>query len=98
MAEEWEIVKIVGTDTEAAVLVGFLNTSGIPAEAESLHASEFPADFGHLGEVRVRVPAERAQEALALLNSREDVATGEDGAMAGAPVAGPSEGEEPTPS
>jgi hypothetical protein len=98
MAEEWEIVKIVGTDTEAAVLVGFLNTSGIPAEAESLHASEFPTDLGRLGEVRVRVPAERAQEALALLNSREDVATGEDGAMAGAPVTTPSEGGDPTPS
>ena len=98
MAEEWEIVKIVGTDTEAAVLVGFLNSSGIPAEAESLHASEFPTDLGRLGEVRVRVPAERAQEALALLNSREDVATGEDGAMAGAPLAGTPEGEEPIPS
>jgi hypothetical protein len=32
------------------------------------------------------VPAERAEEAVALLNTREDVATGEDGVLAGAPV------------
>ncbi len=81
--EEWEIVKIVGTEEEATIVVGFLNSSGIPAEVESLLASELPADFGHLGEVRVRVPAERAAEAKEALNSRENVATGEDGALAG---------------
>ncbi len=36
--------------------------------------------------MRVRVPAEHAQEAGALLNQRENVATGDDGAMAGAPL------------
>ncbi|HVR99701.1 MAG TPA: hypothetical protein VMW27_23960 [Thermoanaerobaculia bacterium] len=82
--EEWEIVKIVGTEEEATIVVGFLNSSDIPAEVESLLATELPADVGHLGEVRVRVPAERAAEALEALNSREDVATGEDGALAGA--------------
>jgi len=100
MAAEWEIVKIVGTEEEATVLVGFLESSGIPAEVESLLASEFPADFGHLGEVRVRVPAEHARAALELLNSREDVATGADGELAGAaltdgPPAG-TDGEDPT--
>ncbi len=81
--EEWEIVKIVGTEEEATIVVGFLNSCDIPAEVESLLATELPADFGHLGEVRVRVPAERAAEAKEALNSRENVATGEDGAMAG---------------
>ena len=48
MAEEWEIVKIVGTEEEATVVVGFLQSSGIDAEAESLHVSELPTDFGDL--------------------------------------------------
>ncbi|HEV2851925.1 MAG TPA: hypothetical protein VHC97_03885 [Thermoanaerobaculia bacterium] len=86
MAEDWEIVKIVGTEEEATVVVGFLQSSGIEAVAESLHASEFPTDFGDLANVNIRVPAERAEEARAVLNQREDVATGDEGALAGAPI------------
>jgi hypothetical protein len=86
MAEDWEIVKIVGTEEEATVVTGFLQSSGIEAVAESLHASEFPTDFGTLANVNIRVPAGRAEEARALLNQREDVATGDEGAMAGAPL------------
>lgn len=85
MADEWAIVKDVGTDEEASVIVGFLENSGIPAEVDSLQSSEFPLG-DNVDSVRVRVPAERAEEAIALLNTREDVATGEDGALAGEPV------------
>src|SRR3954463_15944255 len=92
MAEEWEIVKIVGTEEEATVVVGFLQSSGIDAEAESLHASEFPADIGDLATVNIRVPPDQAEEARALLNQREDVPTGEEGEMAGEPLPG-EEGE-----
>jgi hypothetical protein len=88
MAEEWEIVKIVGTEEEATIVVGFLQSSGIEAEVESLRASEFPTDFGDLGSVNIRVPGERAEEAKALLNQREDVATGDEGAMANEPLPG----------
>jgi hypothetical protein len=90
MAEEaeWEIVKIVGTTEEATIVVGFLQSSGIDAEAESLHASEFPTDIGELASINIRVPADRAEEAKALLNQREDVATGDEGAMAGEPLPG----------
>jgi hypothetical protein len=96
MAEEWEIVKIVGTEEEAMIVVGFLQSSGIEAEAESLHASEFPTDIGDLANVNIRVPGERAGEARALLNQREDVATGDEGAMAGEPLANePAPGEDP---
>lgn len=87
MAEaEWEVVKIVGTDEEATVVVGFLQSSGIEAVAESLFASEFPTDFGDLAQVRIRVRPEQAAEATALLNSRENIATGDEGSMAGEPV------------
>lgn len=63
----WEPAKNVGTEEEAVLVAGFLNSYGIPAQVESLHASEFPADFGHLGEVHVMVPAERLDEARQLL-------------------------------
>jgi hypothetical protein len=86
MAEDWEIVKIVGTEEEAIIVVGFLQSSGIESQAESLHASEFPTELGELGQVRIRVPAEQAEDAKALLNQREDVATGDEGDMAGAPL------------
>lgn len=90
MAEDWVIVKVVGTEEEATVVLGFLENCGIDAEVESLHSSEFPTEVGDLADVRIRVPADRADEASALLNSREDVATGEDGAMAGAPLDEPA--------
>jgi hypothetical protein len=96
MAEEWEIIKIVGTEEEASIVVGFLQSSGIESEAESLHASEFPADIGDLANVNIRVPAERAEEARALLNQREDVATGDEGVMAGEPLPGEPADPEPT--
>jgi hypothetical protein len=91
-AEEWEIVKVVGSEEEATVVVGFLRSSGIEAEAESLFASEFPTDIGELATVNIRVPPDRAEEASALLNQREDVETGEEGEMAGEPLPG-EEGE-----
>jgi hypothetical protein len=90
MAEDWVIVKVVGSEEEATVVLGFLENCGIDAEVESLHSSEFPTEVGDLSDVRIRVPADRADEAKALLNSREDVATGEDGAMAGAPLDEPA--------
>jgi hypothetical protein len=67
----WETAKIVGTDEEAALVAGFLNSNGIEAEVESLHASEFPTDFGHLGEVHVKVPAASLAEAQQLLAQSE---------------------------
>ena len=96
MSEEWEIVKIVGTEEEATIVVGFLQSSGIESELESLRASEFPADIGELANVNIRVPAERAEEARALLNQREDVATGDEGVMAGEPLPGEPADPEPT--
>jgi len=65
--DEWQIVRTVGTEEEATVMVGFLRASGIPAEVDSLHVSELPFDIGDMSDVRVRVPADRADEARALL-------------------------------
>ena len=97
MAEEpveWEIIKVVGTTEEATIVVGFLQGSGIDAEAESLHVSELPTDLGDLSEIRIRVPPEQAEDARALLDSREDIATGDDGEMSGEPLdEAPEEGQ-----
>ena len=81
--EGWEIVKTVGTEEEATLVAGFLEGSGLPVEIESLLFHQEPVTFGHLGEVRVLVPAEHRDEALRLLAASEAGGTasdaGEDG-------------------
>jgi hypothetical protein len=70
--EEWGVARVVENREEAILIAGFLQSSGIPAEVESLHVDELPFNVGALGEIRVRVPAERLEEALAVLDLRED--------------------------
>ena len=72
--ETWRVVRTVGTEEEATVAVGFLNSAGIPAESESLHISELPVDFGDMSQVHIRVPVERADEAIALLGAQDEAA------------------------
>jgi Putative prokaryotic signal transducing protein len=76
LAAEWQAAKIVGTEEEATLAVGFLNSNGIEAQVESLRSSELPADIGHLGEVHVMVPAEQLAEAQRLLAQSEADAAG----------------------
>jgi hypothetical protein len=68
---EWGTARVVETNEEAILVAGFLNNNGIPAEVESLHVEELPVNLGSLGEVRVRVPTDRLEEALALLGARD---------------------------
>lgn len=68
---EWGTARIVESNEEAIVVAGFLKSSGIPAEVESLHVEELPVNLGALGEVRVRVPADRLEEALSLLDASD---------------------------
>jgi len=70
MSAGWEIVETVGTDEEAALIAGFLQSRGVPALVESLLFRQEPVTFGRLGEVRLRVPAERVAEARRLLEER----------------------------
>ncbi len=69
--QEWAVARVVESNEEAILAAGFLNSNGIPAEVESLHVDELPVNVGGLGEVRVRVPAERLAEAQALLDRSE---------------------------
>ncbi len=89
---EWRIAKVLESDAEAVVVAGFLHSSGIPAEVESLHVEELPVNVGGLGEVRVRVPADRLDEALALLAAGE---AGENALAADAGEPGPEEAGDP---
>jgi Putative prokaryotic signal transducing protein len=76
LAAEWQVAKIVGTDEDGAIVAGFLNSNGIEAQVESRHASEFPTDFGALGDVHVMVPAEQLAEAQRLLAQSDADAAG----------------------
>jgi hypothetical protein len=71
---DWETLTTVGTEEEAALVAGFLDAAGIPAEIESLLFHQEPVTFGRLGEVRVKVPAERLEEARAALASAPPLA------------------------
>jgi hypothetical protein len=71
MSDQWVIVRTVGTDEEAELIAGYLRSCEVPAEVESLLFHQEPVTFGRLGEVRVRVPAERRAEAERLLAERD---------------------------
>jgi hypothetical protein len=70
MSEGWEIVETVGTESEAALIAGFLESRGLTAQIESLLFHQEPVTFGRRGEVRVRVRSEDAETARRLLAER----------------------------
>jgi hypothetical protein len=67
----WEVVREVGTEEEATLIVGFLRANDVPAQMESVRFNEGPVNFGDMAEVRVRVPEEHHRQALALLADTE---------------------------
>ena len=71
MNDEWVTVRTVGTDQEAELIAGWLRSCELPAEVESLLFHQEPVTFGRLGEVRVKVPADRRAEAERLLAERD---------------------------
>ena len=71
MSDQWATVRTVGTDQEAELIAGYLRSCDVPAEVESLLFHQEPVTFGRLGEVRIRVPADRRAEAESLLAERD---------------------------
>jgi len=71
MAADWETLEVLGTEEEAELICGYLESQGIPCQVESSHSHEFPVNVTALGNVRVDVPAERVEEARKLLADRE---------------------------
>lgn len=79
MANDWEILEVLGTEEDAEVVCGYLESQGIPCQVESAHSHEFPVNVSALGNVRIEVQASRLEEARRLLAERERVpALGED--------------------
>ncbi len=73
---DWAVVETVGTEEEAALIAGYLDSQGIPTTIESLLFHQEPVNFGGLGEIRIQVPSSRLAEAEQLLAER-DAATPE---------------------
>ncbi len=79
MADGWEILEVLSTEEEAAVICGYLESQGVPCQVESVHSHGFAFAVGALSNVRVEVPTDRVEEARRLLAERERVpALGED--------------------
>jgi len=72
---DWELVRTVGTDEEAALVAGYLEAAGIEAKVESLLFHQEPVNFGGLGEVRILVPAADLEAARTALESSDLAAT-----------------------
>lgn len=71
MAEDWEVLEVLGTEEEAEVVRGFLESQGVPVQVESAHSHEFPVNVSALGNVRIEVPVGRLDEARRMLAERE---------------------------
>ena len=66
----WVEIASTGTDDEARLLSGFLEAEGIAANIENVKFSMEPINFGTMGDIRIYVPAEDEQRAVALLKKR----------------------------
>lgn len=66
----WVEIASMGTADEAALLSGFLDAEGIPAQVENVKFQMEPINFGAMGEIRVYVPSEHEERAQQLLRER----------------------------
>jgi hypothetical protein len=66
----WVEIASSGTDDEARIISGFLETEGIPAQIENVKFSMEPINFGTMGDIRIYVAAENEGRAQDLLRQR----------------------------
>lgn len=69
----WVEIASTGTEDEAALLQGFLEAEGIPAQIENVKFQMEPINFGTMGDIRIYVGSEdekRAQDLLAKRNEQ----------------------------
>lgn len=69
---EWEEVFRTGEQVEAELVRGLLSTNGFPVVVEAKGLKSMPVIFGHAayGELILKVPPDRWEEARALLEAR----------------------------
>jgi len=70
-SEGWQGVHEVASPSEAALVAGFLESSGIPAQVVDKSFHQYPTSDEELTGIVVAVPVERAEEALLALAGRE---------------------------
>lgn len=66
----WVEIASAGTEDEARLLQGFLESEGIAAQVENVKFSMEPINFGTMGDIRIYVGAEDEQRAIELLRQR----------------------------
>jgi hypothetical protein len=66
----WVEIASVGTADEAALLRGFLEAEGMPAQIEDVKFGMEPINFGTMGEIRIYVPSDNEARAQELLRER----------------------------
>ncbi len=70
--ESWVAVEEAGDESEAAIVVGFLESLGIPARIMDKSFHQTPAQNEDLIEIEVAVPASRVAEAEKALADRDE--------------------------
>jgi hypothetical protein len=68
----WVEIASCGTEDEAKLLQGFLQAEGIPAQIEDVKFHMEPINFGTMGDIRIYVASEDDQQALEMLQKRDD--------------------------
>ncbi|MCK6681429.1 MAG: hypothetical protein L6R30_03300 [Thermoanaerobaculia bacterium] len=66
----WVTVQQAGEETEAALVVGFLQSEGIPADSFDRSFHQTPTQTQELSEIEIAVPASRAADAEKVLAER----------------------------
>ena len=67
----WVEIASAGTEEEARLLQGFLESEGIAAQVENVKFSMEPINFGTMGDIRIYVARESEERAQGLLRDRE---------------------------
>ncbi len=70
--ESWTAVELVASEAEAAIVVGFLESEGIPARVVDRSFTEVPVSSEDVTEIAVAVPTARLSDAVAALERREE--------------------------
>jgi len=73
---DWEVVRSVGTDSEASLIAGLLEAEEIPVAVENIRVHALPETFGDLADVRVRVPSASLEAAEKVLAQHEKAFAG----------------------
>ena len=75
-SEGWQGIHEVASASEAALVAGFLESSGIPARVVDRSFHQAPTSDEELTGIEIAVPVERAEEALGVLAGREKAFAG----------------------